>query len=243
MAIVQDLGALRSCPSFKQKAFFFYPRSLYLSSTKFLPSKILKQKNILPSEVLIAENRCRLNNELSIPAAGFHFAVGWTEERKNLPPVETVSHLALWNHSLILIIIHPSICHETDVPPDVMKSPGRPLLPTSQQGPVFARLHCVLFTPVQTWFDQREALMINDATMCLQPQQSGLVLLVYKTFECGYSCVYNLADCDSKFEKYTSVYEHVRDKEFVVCMCAQVCVCGNMFVVQHFPSMWKASPL
>lgn len=40
--------------------------------------------------VEIAENRCRLNNKLCIPAAVSHFAVGWTEEHKDPSPVEAV---------------------------------------------------------------------------------------------------------------------------------------------------------
>ncbi len=61
----------------------------------------------------------------------FRWRVDWRTE-------ESVT--ALQSRSLVLIIVRPSICHVIDMPPRVMKSPGMPLTPASQGGPVFARL-------------------------------------------------------------------------------------------------------
>ena len=101
---------------------------------------MLRQEASLPSVEEFAENRCGLNNELSIPPAVSHFTVGWTEEGRNPSPVEDVSQWALGSHSLVLIIVRPSICRRIDTPPDVVESPGMPLTPASQRGPVFAQL-------------------------------------------------------------------------------------------------------
>lgn len=101
---------------------------------------MLRQEASLPSEEEFAENRCGLNNAPSIPPAVSHFAVGWTEEGRNPSPVEDASQWALQSHSLVLIIIRPSICRRIDMPPDVVESPGMPLAPASQRGPVFAQL-------------------------------------------------------------------------------------------------------
>lgn len=150
---------------------------------------MLRQKASLPSEVESAENRCKLNNVLSIPPAVSHFAVGWTEEQRNPSLVEAASQLAL--RSLVLIIVRPSICHEIDMPPRVVKSPGMPLAPASQRGPVFAQL---ALRSVHTgtnliwpeggscdwWFHH-----VSSAT-AIWPGSTAA-----RTLVCGCACVYN----------------------------------------------------
>lgn len=101
---------------------------------------MLRQKASLPSEAAFAENRCGWNNVLSIPPAVSHFAAGWTDEQRNPSPVEAASQLAWRSRSLVPIIVRPSICHEIDMPPDVVKSPGMALAPAIRGGPVFTRL-------------------------------------------------------------------------------------------------------
>ncbi len=101
----------------------------------------------------------------------FRWRVDWRTE-------ESVT--ALRSCSLVLIIVRPSICHVIDMPPRVMKSPGMPLAPPAREGLSLLGWHCSLFTPGQTWFDRREALVIDDSTTYLQPQQSGPALPLSK---------------------------------------------------------------
>ena len=85
----------------------------------------------------------------------------------------------LQSRRLVLIIIRPSICRKTDVPLDVVESPGvPPSRPAASEGLSLLGWHRILFTPGQTWFDQREALVIDDSTVDLQPRQSGLTRLL-----------------------------------------------------------------
>lgn len=98
------------------------------------------QKAAVLEKCFFAESRYYLNNELSVAPAVSHFAVGWTEQQKNLSPVEDASQLALISHSLSLIAVRPSICHKIHALPDVVKRPGVSCVPSSQQGLVCARL-------------------------------------------------------------------------------------------------------
>lgn len=136
---------------------------------------MLRQEASLPSEDEFAENRCGLNNAPSIPPAVSHFAVGWTEEGRNPSPVEDASRWAFAkpqprpNHRPS---IHPSaaglICLRMS-----WKAPACPSRPPASEGLSLLSWHCTPLTPGQTWFDQREALVIDDSTTYLQPQQSG----------------------------------------------------------------------
>lgn len=150
---------------------------------------MLRQKASLSSEVVFTENRCSLNNVLFVPPAVSHFTAGWTEEQRNPSPMEAGSQLALRSHSLILIIVCPSICNEIDMPLDVVKGSNITLVPTSQWGPVFAQLalHSVhtrtnLIWPeggsCDWWFHH-----VSSAT-AIWPGSTAVRMLV-----CGCACV------------------------------------------------------
>lgn len=159
-----------------------------------------RQKASPPSEVQFAENRCGLNNVLSILPAVSHFTAGWTEEQRNPSPVEAASQLALTkpqprpNHCPSIHLSrdwYASGCRE--------KAPACPSRPPASEGLSFLGWHCTLFTPGQTWFDQREALVIDDSSTYLQPQQSGLALLLWECLCVGCACVcVQLSQCDSE---------------------------------------------
>lgn len=138
------------------------------------------------------------------------------------------------------------------MPPDVVKGPGVPAHPPASEGLSLLGWHRVLFTPGQTWFDQREALMIDDSTTYLQPQQSGLALLLCYACMCVSVCV-----CVQICLAVTVNTLFLReDKEFG-SLCRGVCAYGTeshaevaapvvrlLFARQRFPSIVQAtSPL
>lgn len=215
---------------------------------------MLRQKASLPSVVEFAENRCGLNNEPPIPAAVSHFSAGW-----NPSPSEATSQLVLWSHSLVLIIVRPSIWHEIDVPLDVMKSPGLPLMPASQWGPVFARL---ALRSVHT----RTNLIWPEGGSCdwwFYHISSATAIWAGST--AVRVCV-EMHECTNVWMNRNStvlVCEHIEDRHIWIYACVQrhvrisvsihigrvscttvaTPVVRVLFVWQHLPSMWQtASP-
>lgn len=152
---------------------------------------MLRQKASFLQRRSLQRTDAGLNNVLSIPPAVSHFAAGWTAQQRNPSLVEAASQLAFRSHSLVLI-------HVIDMPPDVVKSPGMPLTPSSQLGPVFARL-ALLSAHIRTnliwpegafcdwWFHH-----VSSATAIWSGSTAARMLV------CGCAYVHNCLICDSE---------------------------------------------
>ncbi|KAK5848426.1 hypothetical protein PBY51_006041 [Eleginops maclovinus] len=78
--------------------------------------------------------------EHHVPPAVSHFAAGGIDEQRKLSAVVAVSQLASRSRNLVLIIVRTSICQRLICLWMSRKSPGMPLAPAKQRGPVSALL-------------------------------------------------------------------------------------------------------